>query len=217
VHALGSDAGPRAADDVAERIRALLGTGGVTGRSAAALRAGPRHTPRRVAACGPGGAPATRAATPDRATGAIRHVRRRRRPGRAVRRAAPARALAAGLAARHRSAEDLRALRRLLDELRAAHEEPETVARVDAALHRALAVAGRNAVLLHLLDDLAELSALSRRVTSPDADTRTRASHDLAAVVEAVEAQDEAAAEAAMRRHLDAVRAAVSGPDRPVA
>jgi DNA-binding FadR family transcriptional regulator len=217
VHALGSDAGPRAADDVAERIRALLGTGGVTagqrlpserdlatrlGVSRPAVREGLRRLEQRRL-IEPRARSGTFAAVVDLPE--LFAVRLRLEP------------LAAGLAARHRSAEDLRALRRLLDELHEAHEEPESVARVDAALHRALAVAGRNAVLLHLLDDLAELSALSRRVTSPDAATRTRAAHDLAAVVEAVEAQDEAAAEAAMRRHLDAVRAAVSGPDRPEA
>ncbi len=198
---------------MADRIRALLGTGGVAagerlpservlagrlGVSRPAVREGLRRLEQRRLV-EPRARSGTYAAAVD--LDELFAVRLQLEP------------LAAELAATHRLDDDVARLRRLLDELAEAEGDPEAVARVDARLHRALAVSSGNALLLHLLDDLAELSALSRRVTSPDPATRTRAARDLEAVVQAVAERSPSAAGAAMRRHLDAVRSAV--PDAP--
>jgi DNA-binding FadR family transcriptional regulator len=111
-------------------------------------------------------------------------------------------------AALNASARDLAELRDCLTGARAAEtwRQYETW---DNRLHRAIAVSAGNAVLLSLFDGLNTIrrAVTWRRLRPEDArpprDHHSFADHD--AIVAAINARDDAAAEAAMRRHLGRV------------
>lgn len=111
-------------------------------------------------------------------------------------------------AALHATLDDIAAMRRALDQTRAARTWRQ-YENVDNLLHRQVAAASRNPVLLGLFD---ALNAIRRAVvwgrlreepTHPPADHHSFAEHD--AIVDAIEHRDLDSAEGAMRRHLQSV------------
>lgn len=114
--------------------------------------------------------------------------------------------LAAGLAAQHRTDDQLAELRTHLDGMRAALEDAAAFATADGRAHALLARASGNPVLHDVLGRLAGLARVSRSVTSGDAGVRRQALVHMSAIVAAVAAGDPGRAETAMRDHLGAVR-----------
>lgn len=119
---------------------------------------------------------------------------------------------AAALAAVRRTPADLRAIRRALDARTAPGQSIEEHVDADGALHRAIVAASHNEVLRELFDGFvprvrrAMVDMLRLRpVASAEAD---QAAH--ADVVEAIADRDPDAAARASRRHLDALKAALS-------
>lgn len=116
--------------------------------------------------------------------------------------------LAARLAAERASGAARRYLPQLLADLRGAVEEPSRFAALDRELHEFVTAEAANPVLTDALERLADLAALTRAVSVSSATTRAVALQHLTALVEAIGHSDAEAAEAAMARHLDAVRTA---------
>ncbi len=113
---------------------------------------------------------------------------------------------AAALAAARRDEGTVRRLCALADAIGAATGDPIEFAALDAEVHREIAQASGNRILIGVLRDLERTAAYSRRQTVRYEDVRVTAAEQIAALVAAVEAGDAAAARAAMARHLDRVR-----------
>jgi DNA-binding GntR family transcriptional regulator len=114
--------------------------------------------------------------------------------------------VAAGLAARHATPAEVAALRHLLDLERAAADDPALGSRYNRRLHEAIYVAARNRYLGAHLRALAALLALVGDATRRDAARVAAALAEHTALVEAIAAGDEAAAEAGARRHIAAAQ-----------
>lgn len=113
---------------------------------------------------------------------------------------------AAALTAERHDAATARHLRELAERMAGARDDPADFAALDAEIHREIARASGNRVLIAVLRDLERTAAHSRRHTVQDDAVRAGAAEHIAALVDAIEAHDAAAARAAMERHLDGVR-----------
>jgi DNA-binding FadR family transcriptional regulator len=119
--------------------------------------------------------------------------------------------LAARLAARNRTDEDLRAIEAARQALGQTLRHGAGAKEADYAFHRAIAVASRNGVLVETLDQLAErvkggmsITLSLTREASEQRRTRVLDEHDR--IVHAVRIGDGDSAAIAMRYHLDQVR-----------
>lgn len=110
--------------------------------------------------------------------------------------------LAARLAARHATPEEVRLLREMADGHRALVGEPPALARANRRFHRQIHLASHNRFLVRQLDLVHRSMALlaSTSLAAEGRPEATVAEHD--AIVAAIEAGDGAAAEAALRDHI---------------
>ena len=115
--------------------------------------------------------------------------------------------LAAELAAANRSEEQLQALAELVSELGEQLEDPEAFTAIDRRIHRLLAEAAGNTVLLNTIDNLDVLMRMSRAITSPSLEVRQETLAYMRDLNTAVAAADGADAAAAMAGHLEDTRA----------
>ncbi len=113
---------------------------------------------------------------------------------------------AAELAARRRDPATVRRLRALATAMTAARDDPAEFAALDAEVHREVARAGGNRVLIGVLGDLERTAAYSRQRTARDDALRAAAAEQIVALMAAIEAGDPRAARTAMARHLERVR-----------
>jgi GntR family transcriptional repressor for pyruvate dehydrogenase complex len=113
---------------------------------------------------------------------------------------------AAALAAAHRDPATARHLRELAERMAGARDDPADFAALDAEVHREIARASGNRVLIGVLRDLERTAAHSRRRTVQDDANRADAAEHIATLVRAIDAGDAPAARAAMQQHLDGVR-----------
>ncbi|WP_322866352.1 GntR family transcriptional regulator [Aquicoccus sp. G2-2] len=110
--------------------------------------------------------------------------------------------LAARLAAKHATAEEAAVLRDMVEEDCAWVDDPAALARANRRFHRQLHLASHNRFLVQQLSLVHQSMALMA-TTSLAAEGRGEkalAEHD--AIVSAIEAQDEAGAEAALKTHI---------------
>ncbi|MFT6023632.1 MAG: DNA-binding GntR family transcriptional regulator [Ascidiaceihabitans sp.] len=110
--------------------------------------------------------------------------------------------LAASLAARHATDEEVRILREMVEEDNALMENPSALARANRRFHKQVHLASHNRYLVQQLDLVHRTMALMA-TTSLAAVGRgaiAQAEHDL--IVRAIEEKDEAAAGAALRDHI---------------
>lgn len=124
---------------------------------------------------------------------------------------------AAELAAASRDDADALLLERLLGRLERAIGESTAFAQADMAIHRVVVGASGNQVLVGVLERLAELTALSRALTSPERDAREATVERMRLLVRAIAERDAAGAAQAMTGHLEDVRRVArraSTPDR---
>jgi len=108
----------------------------------------------------------------------------------------------AGLAARHRSDEQLRRLERTQEALAQPRAGLEAQVRADLEFHAVLAEASGNCLFGLMLAPIQELLIESRRRTLGRHGARLALEHH-AAILDAVRRRDEPAAAEAMRRHLE--------------
>ena len=110
--------------------------------------------------------------------------------------------LAARLAAKHASPEEVRVLRGMIDEDRAHLGNPEELSRANRRFHRQLHLASHNRYLVQQLE-LVHRSMALLATTSLAAEGRGEtALAEHSAIVEAIAAGDGAAAEAALKAHI---------------
>ncbi|WP_137702970.1 GntR family transcriptional regulator [Marimonas lutisalis] len=110
--------------------------------------------------------------------------------------------LAARLAARHATEEEVRVLRDMVEEDRALVDDPSALARANRRFHRQLHLASHNRFLVQQLDLVHQSMALMA-TTSLAVEGRSEtalAEHD--AIVSAIEARDEQAAQEALKDHI---------------
>lgn len=110
--------------------------------------------------------------------------------------------LAASLAAQHAAPEEIRVLREMVEEDRHFLDNPAALARANRRFHKQLHLASRNRYLVQQLD-LVHRSMALLATTSLAAEGRSEdaiAEHD--AIVTAIEARDQDAARAALRKHI---------------
>ncbi|MBI3969786.1 MAG: FadR family transcriptional regulator [Chloroflexi bacterium] len=119
----------------------------------------------------------------------------------------PLELLAARAAARQRTDADLRELQACLARTRAALDGGEDPLDEDVLFHDLLYRASRNTVLLAFSRTVHDLLRSVREAARQVGDGRDRSIGQHIAIYEAVAAGDEELAEAAMRRHMDEVRA----------
>lgn len=110
--------------------------------------------------------------------------------------------LAARLAARHAAPEEIQLLRRLVEEGRAVAGDPVALRENNTRFHRQIHLASRNRYLNAMLGGVRRSMALLTRASlaDPGRGAATVTEHD--AIVRAIEARDEEAADAAARRHI---------------
>lgn len=110
--------------------------------------------------------------------------------------------LAARLAARHAAEEEIRVLRRMVEEDRGLIGDPEALSRANRRFHKQIHLASHNRFLVQQLD-LVHRSMALLATTSLAAEGRgARALDEHAAIVQAIAAGDGAAAAEALRTHL---------------
>jgi len=116
---------------------------------------------------------------------------------------------AAELAAQRRTAEDVEALRGLMEAMRA-EDDGEAWVALDAAFHATIARASGNGVFAKVVADIRE--AMSHQSGTINLVTGRQKTSDVEhqAILDAIENRDESAAAAAMELHLGAVRGAVA-------
>ena len=111
---------------------------------------------------------------------------------------------AAGLAAEHRSDDDVARMQALLDsyDSAASQEDVDEVAALDIAFHEAILAASGNPFLAAIMQPLAEALSASRRTTAAREDVRSRAQEHHRRIFQAISDGDPAAAKDAMRAHM---------------
>lgn len=111
---------------------------------------------------------------------------------------------AAGLAAEHRSDDDVARMQDLLDryDTAASREDVDEVAALDIAFHEAILAASGNPFLAAIMQPLAEALSASRRTTAARDDVRSRAQEHHRRIVQAISDGDPASAKDAMRAHM---------------
>ena len=115
---------------------------------------------------------------------------------------------ACGLAAQHRTDEDLDALRTCLADYdrAAAREDIEEVVRLDLDFHECIIRATGNPFLAPVMHSLTDALQRSRRVTSAQVEVRERATRHHRDILRAIKVRDAEAAKNAMRAHMTQTR-----------
>lgn len=110
--------------------------------------------------------------------------------------------LAARLAARHATGEEVRVLRDMVEEDRALLGQPAAMARANRRFHKMIHLASHNRYLVQQLDLVHRTMALMATTTlaAEGRDKNALAEHD--EIVAAIEARDESRAEAALKDHI---------------
>lgn len=110
--------------------------------------------------------------------------------------------LAARLAARHAAPEEVAVLRAMLEEDRALLSDPAALARANRRFHRQLHRASHNRYLSEMLTGIRRSLALlsGSTLAAPERGAQSLAEHD--AIVTAIEARDERAAQEAAETHI---------------
>ncbi|MFP7366604.1 FadR/GntR family transcriptional regulator [Corynebacterium callunae] len=115
---------------------------------------------------------------------------------------------AAGLAATRRTADDLLQLQGIIAEMESEDDHLAWV-ELDTEFHAAIAKASKNSLFARIVGDIRGSLARQSETVNVVSGRREPSNKEHRAIVEAISAQDKAAAEAAMAHHLRAVQTAV--------
>ncbi|MEL7026986.1 MAG: GntR family transcriptional regulator [Pseudomonadota bacterium] len=110
--------------------------------------------------------------------------------------------LAARLAAKHASVEEVRVLRRLIEEDRARMGDPAALAQANRRFHRQLHRASHNRYLVQQLDLVYRSMALMTSTSLAAEGRSERALEEHTAIVDAIEAGDPEAAYSSLKAHI---------------
>jgi DNA-binding FadR family transcriptional regulator len=110
--------------------------------------------------------------------------------------------LGSRLAAEVATAAERKALKAKLKPLRAALGDAELFGELDIQMHARIAEMSANSILISVLSNLAFMSRMSRRITSPSDLVREDALSDMEEIVDAIVKQDGKRAERAMATHI---------------
>ena len=119
----------------------------------------------------------------------------------------------AGLAARRASRDEIQQMDRILEDQAKAVAVGRTGLDQDAAFHAAIAASARNRAITRIVNALMDLLTQSREESLQTPGRPTRSHQDHLRILDAIRRRDEAAAQAAMRDHLIAVEALVTGKE----
>ncbi|WP_330448902.1 GntR family transcriptional regulator [Paracoccus marcusii] len=111
-------------------------------------------------------------------------------------------ALAARLAARHATPEEVRVLAQMVEEDRRTKGDPEALARANKRFHRQIHLASHNRYLVQQLDLVHRTMALMARTSLAARGRGETALAEHARIVEAIAAGDGTAADRALRQHI---------------
>ncbi len=111
-------------------------------------------------------------------------------------------ALAARLAARHATPEEIRVLAGMVEDDRKILGDPQTLARTNRRFHHQLHLASHNRYLVQQLDLVHRSMALMARTTLAAKGRDALSLEEHQAMVDAIARRDEAAAEQALRHHI---------------
>ncbi|WP_347266543.1 GntR family transcriptional regulator [Paracoccus sp. (in: a-proteobacteria)] len=111
-------------------------------------------------------------------------------------------ALAARLAARHATPEEIRVLAGMVEDDRAIMEDPQALARANRRFHHQIHLASHNRYLVQQLDLVHRSMALMARTTLAAKGRASVTLDEHQAIVTAIAEHDGARAEAALRRHI---------------
>ena len=111
-------------------------------------------------------------------------------------------ALAARLAARHATPEEVRVLAQMVEEDRRTKGDPEALARANKRFHRQIHLASHNRYLVQQLDLVHRTMALMARTSLAAEGRGETALAEHARIVEAIAAGDGAAADRTLRQHI---------------
>ena len=118
----------------------------------------------------------------------------------------------AALAAQHGTDEDMALLDKLIEEERAnVPGDSERLKEIDGELHGRLVRMAGNPFLVRIMESIGQLARSSREFTNSIPAMREAAQRDHERIVAAVRVRDAAAAEEAMRSHLEHVAATLAG------
>jgi len=109
----------------------------------------------------------------------------------------------AGLAAGHRSEEDIADLTRICEEMKSAADDPEQFAVKDSEFHRRLIQTTHNPLMSLLLNSIQTMTGEVRALVGKQPHLYERVMPTHVQILERVVAQDPDGARAAMREHLD--------------
>lgn len=121
----------------------------------------------------------------------------------------------AGLAARRATAEQIEKLRAVLGEQEAQVQRGETGVREDTAFHFLIAEATGNEVLLRIVDSLMDLLRKTREASLQRGDRPARSLTQHRAILDAIEARNQAAAERRMREHIRNIERLIFSTQQP--
>ncbi|EHM01922.1 FCD domain protein [Acetobacteraceae bacterium AT-5844] len=150
------------------------------------------------------------------AIGDVAHLAQETRPGDMVQARLVLEPQLAALAARHATAAQCEAMREAMAASRRPGQSWRGYEGQDARLHREIAMAAANPLLLHLFDELAAIRRVltwnrpRQRPDGPAPDHPSFAEHE--SIVQAIIDHDEAAAAARMRDHIAAVHRLIATP-----
>ncbi len=117
----------------------------------------------------------------------------------------------AGLAARRATREEIQEMDRILEDQAKAVAAGLTGLAQDAAFHAAIAGSARNRAITRIVNALMDLLTQSREESLQTPGRPTRSHEDHRRILDAIRRRDEVAAQRAMRDHLVAVEALVTG------
>lgn len=110
--------------------------------------------------------------------------------------------LAAGLAARHATNEEMRVLREMVEDDRALVDDPNALAQANRRFHRQIHLASHNRFLVQQLNLVHQSMALMATTSLAAKGRSTKALEEHDRIVSAIEARDESGAREALKAHI---------------
>lgn len=121
----------------------------------------------------------------------------------------------AAIAAERATDEEIAELRRCAEQAHETVDSPDQFLDLDVKLHRLIAEASHNGILLRLLNSLTSMGLGSRAMTVNLPELASKTAHDHEGIVEAIAARDPHAAREKMAKHVTSVAAAAAEVAHP--
>lgn len=110
------------------------------------------------------------------------------------------------IAASHITDEEIAGLEALVTQSEHSRDDPHAFMMADAELHRLIANASRNPILIRFMESIGRLGLASRRRTTQLPGVVDQVLDDHRAIIQALKARDPLAAREAMRHHLETIQ-----------